>query len=238
MRVAAASCKIEAFLPAVPRGLAGIFSSRELFVTDRVVVFVDYQNLHGWAKRCFLPRGCHPADGHVDPLRLSEHLVGRRKNRSTLQQVRIYRGVPVPDHEPKSAAANERQAAAWSRSPLVDLHRRPLRYPASWTDKRPGYRADRPQEKGVDVELAVDLVRLAMQKWFDAAIVVSDDTDLVPALQTVYELRLAHVEIASWAGGRRVRFPNTQLPWCHTLSAATFQQLRDTVDYSIPDDQT
>lgn len=201
---------------------------------DRVVVFIDYQNVHSWAKRCFLPRGCHPAEGHVDPLRLSQHLVGRRKNPSWLHQARVYRGAPIPDYEPKSAAANERQAAAWTKSPLVDVHRRPLRYPGSWRDRRPGYENDRPQEKGVDVELAVDLVRLAMQDQFDAAIVVSDDSDLVPALQTVVDLRLAHVEVASWAGGRRIRFPGTQIPWCHTMSAATWTTLRDTFDYTIP----
>lgn len=32
---------------------------------DEVTVFVDYQNVHGWARRKFLAPGCDPASGHV-----------------------------------------------------------------------------------------------------------------------------------------------------------------------------
>lgn len=52
-------------------------------------------------------------------------------------------------------------------------------------------------EKGIDVAMAIDLVRMAMRKELDAAVVVSSDTDLVPAIEMVYELRLAHVEVAT-----------------------------------------
>lgn len=39
------------------------------------------------------------------------------------------------------------------------------------------------QEKGVDVYLATDLIRMAFQGLYDYGVVISGDTDLVPAIQ-------------------------------------------------------
>jgi|GEM_PF-234200 len=39
-------------------------------------------------------------------------------------------------------------------------------------------------EKGVDVRLAVDIVTMAQLKKFDTAILISSDTDLIPAMQS------------------------------------------------------
>ncbi len=38
-------------------------------------------------------------------------------------------------------------------------------------------------EKGVDVRLAVDIVSMAQEKKYDIALVISSDTDLIPAMQ-------------------------------------------------------
>lgn len=59
----------------------------------------------------------------------------------------------------------------------VQVFPRPLRYDAE----------GRAREKGVDVELAIDIVSLALDDRFDVAAVASADTDLVPALQFVAE---------------------------------------------------
>lgn len=196
-------------------------------MTDRVVVFIDYQNVHGWARRQFLGVNPHPAQGHVDPLRLSQLLVRRRRHPSQLEEVRIYRGRPVPDHQPGAAAANDRQTAVWQRSNLVTVIRRPLRYPADWPDSAA-------QEKGIDVALAIDVVAMGLRRQYDAAIVVSSDTDLMPAIETVVTEQLGHIELATWAGARRLRFPNTQLPWCHFLNQADYQAVADSTDYTRP----
>lgn len=42
-------------------------------------------------------------------------------------------------------------------------------------------------EKGVDVQIAVDLVRGAIKDEYDRAYVISSDTDLLPAIQTAKE---------------------------------------------------
>lgn len=91
-------------------------------------------------------------------------------------------------------------------------------------------------EKGIDVQLAVDMVRLALHRRYDAAILVSADTDLLPAVETVFRSRLAHVEIATWAGSNRLRFPNTQMPWCHFMSEPQYRILQDQMNYAAPPD--
>ena len=52
--------------PAVLRDWRGFFYPTEGRMSDdvdRVVVFMDYQNVHGWARRQFLPFGADPATG-------------------------------------------------------------------------------------------------------------------------------------------------------------------------------
>lgn len=194
---------------------------------DRVGVFIDYQNVHGWARRQFHPGNPDPSVGHIDPLRLGRILVNRRRRPSDLEAVRVYRGRPNPDRQARSAAANDRQTAAWERNDKVTVIRRPLRYPGDW----PTMPAT---EKGIDVALAIDLVRLAMTKAYDAAVLVSSDTDLMPAIETVYDLHLAHIEVATWSGANRLRLSGTQLPWCHHLSEAEYRTIEDQTDYAMP----
>lgn len=43
-------------------------------------------------------------------------------------------------------------------------------------------------EKGVDVKMAVDLLVGAYEDWYDTAILLSSDTDLIPAIQQVRTL--------------------------------------------------
>ena len=40
---------------------------------DRVVVFMDYQNIHGWARRQFLPFGADPSEGHGSVIPWKQH---------------------------------------------------------------------------------------------------------------------------------------------------------------------
>ncbi|HET9895414.1 MAG TPA: NYN domain-containing protein [Streptosporangiaceae bacterium] len=74
-----------------------------------------------------------------------------------------------------------------------------------------------PQEKGIDVALAVDLVHLAYRRQYNALVVFSSDTDLLPALELVVSLRLGHVGVACWSGAKPLRFAGTNRPWCHFL---------------------
>jgi len=69
----------------------------------------------------------------------------------------------------------------------------------------------------------------------DVAIVFSSDKDILPAIETVVDLRAAHVEVAAWSEAPRLRFEGEQRPWCHYLSESDFLRVRDRFDYSAPD---
>lgn len=106
---------------------------------------------------------------------------------------------------------------------------RPIRYPRGWPNERA-------EEKGVDVELAVDLVFNAARRHFDVGIVVFTDTDLVPALQAVSDLNRAwgtpRVEVAAWRTvKKRLRLPSVPI-WCHLLTEEHYQVVRDDTPYA------
>lgn len=46
-------------------------------------------------------------------------------------------------------------------------------------------RGDTYEEKGVDVKLAIDMITLALEEKIDTAILISSDTDLIPAVLTL-----------------------------------------------------
>jgi hypothetical protein len=90
--------------------------------------------------------------------------------------VRVYTGIPAQEHDKKGYEIMQRRTRAWKNADptLVELRTRAMRYPPS-----------RGREKGVDVELAVDFVALAMDKAYDVGIIASADTDLIPAIELV-----------------------------------------------------
>lgn len=192
---------------------------------DRVVVLVDYENVHRTGSRRFLPVNADwNVGGHIKPRELAELLVSRRKRPSVLKEVRVYRGRPNPHRQPRSAAAHDRQVEDWQKQGVRVVSRN-LQYPDAWPDTPAG-------EKGIDVALAVDAIRLAMSGGTDVVIIVSHDNDLLPAIETVYELPTCHIEVAAWAQCHRLRMNDTQQPWCHFLHEDDFEQVRDFYDYS------
>lgn len=70
-------------------------------------------------------------------------------------------------------------------------------------------------------------MHVAFRGQYDALVLFSSDTDLLPALEAVVRLRLGHVEVACWSGFKPLRFSGTHLPFCHFLNE---QDWRDTVD--------
>ncbi|MEX2561986.1 MAG: NYN domain-containing protein [Nitriliruptoraceae bacterium] len=201
---------------------------------DRVILFIDYENMSRCARSEF------GVDGHFWPWQLGQLLVDRRNQRtdtarSVLHQVRVYRGLPDARKQPESNAKNQAQTAAWmTRCPEPErlvVCRRPLRYPRAWGE--PG--AERPQEKGVDVWLAVDLVQMTYRGEYDTAIVCSHDSDLAPALDTVKAVTTVrhHLEVVAWARSKRISYSDDpQLPWRHRLTRHDYDSIEDPVDYA------
>lgn len=186
---------------------------------DRVTVLIDYENVTRTASRVFATKGAH-----VMPRQVAQLIVDRRKRPSQLQQVRVYRGKPNPHHQPVSAAASSRQAAEWVAD-RVYVEQRNLFYPDEWPEQAA-------MEKGIDVALAVDAVRLIALKLTDVVVIFSHDNDLLPAIETVIDLPHGHVEVAAWQYAHRLRDESNR-PWCHHLSEQDFANTRDHTDYTL-----
>ncbi|MYF83120.1 MAG: NYN domain-containing protein [Acidimicrobiia bacterium] len=131
-------------------------------------------------------------EGQVDPLALGRLIIDRSPYDRTLAGVRIYRGVPHSTKDPKGYGACMRQIASWSKLAGVQVYARPLRYPYGWPRQKP-------EEKGIDVAMAVDFVLMAARREYDVGILMSADTDLKPALEAVITLGSAKAEVAAWS---------------------------------------
>ena len=83
-------------------------------MADRVVVFLDYQNVYRGARSAFHDHlnDPHPL-GQVNPLQLAELITAKGITARELIQVRVYRGRPDSAKSPKGYGANLRQAEAW-----------------------------------------------------------------------------------------------------------------------------
>lgn len=201
-------------------------------VAQRVAVFIDYQNVYKRAREAFYgERGTNiwHVHGQVRPIAVGLLLRGNAQDRD-LVAVHVYRGLPSSRHDEKGYAAAQRQIAAWQNSgDLVTAHHRPLNY----RDPR------HPREKGIDVQLAIDLVMLVQRDEIDVGIIFSDDTDLDPAIEAVGQLRgPGHAELASWydparSGPRTVRSGDRRV-YTHILGHAEYQLVCDVQDYGHP----
>jgi uncharacterized LabA/DUF88 family protein len=201
----------------------------ELIETLRVVVFIDYQNMYRSAREAFGWTQERGFMGNFRPLRLGRGLAAGQGRRLT--QARVYTGVPAPERDGIGHAIMQRRLAAWkAEAPeLVEVLSRSLRYPP-----REG------REKGVDVQLAVDFVRLAIEGTYDVAALASADTDLLPALEFV----IAHfpekqIETMSWQAAPEATedvaapldVPGGQVRR-RLLARDDFSKVEDTTNYS------
>lgn len=126
--------------------------------------------------------------GNFKPLALARLLTG--EDDRELVGVHVYCGVPAQKRDKKGYDIMQRRTAAWKNADpnLVDLHLRTLRYPPP-----------EGREKGVDVELATDLVEFALDKAYELAIICSADTDLIPAIELVQRrLDSVVIECIGW----------------------------------------
>lgn len=197
----------------------------------RVVVYIDAQNTYKGARDAFLAGRGHFTDGQFDPLKAGLLLTQRPAAgpERELKQVRVYSGRPDARKQPKANRAHLRQCAAWESTGAYVLGR-PLRYP-------PDFPASKPQEKGIDVELAIDLVTHAMFRCFDVAIVFSTDRDLRPALEWVarHSTSGPRIELAAWRSRRSNRRIPVDAPVavpCHWLDYTDYLAVRDKTDYT------
>jgi len=160
----------------------------------RAVAFFDGQNLFHTAKQVFGYQ--YP---NFDPGLLAEAIA--KSQGWILTETRFYTGVPDSvDSTFWNHFWNAKLAVMGTRG--IKSYRRPLKYrnktialPSGGSSVvRVG------QEKGIDIRIALDVVRLAHHNAFDVAIIFSQDQDLSEAVDEVKDIAIEHdrwIKIAS-----------------------------------------
>jgi NYN domain len=202
-------------------------------MATRVAVFIDYQNVYSLARRAFfLPHDPHHC-GQVFPSALGHELAEGVEPDRELVGVFAYRGMPESRRDPQASSACSRQISAWAKAGVKTTWR-PLRYPQA-------YPLEKPQEKGIDVQLAIDYVMKAINGDYDVGVLFSGDSDQKPALLAVQALRgPVAIEVAAWSSpsgyATRVSIGGTgthRTPYCHMLDRTAYDRVRDTTDYNV-----
>ncbi len=139
------------------------------------IVFFDGQNIYRSAKDAW--RSTHN-DTYVytwpsyDVEKLATALASQTSGR-TITQIRFYTGVPT-------SYQNYRWNCFWRekfkhlKSQGIEVYR--------------GKINTHGQEKGVDVKLAIDLIRLTYEQQYEVAIVLSQDRDFEPAIRLAKQI--------------------------------------------------
>jgi len=140
--------------------------------TKRAIVFFDGQNLFHGAKEAF--GYTYP---NFDPVELAKSVCEEKAWQ--LAQIRFYTGVHTPE-------ANEHWHRFWVKKlgamgrQGVKVFRRDLRYQNTTIQLPDGSQrtAAVPQEKGIDVRIALDVVGCVLEGSCDVAVIFSQDQDL------------------------------------------------------------
>lgn len=150
----------------------------------RAHVFFDGQNLYHSAKECF----DYPFPNY-DPIKLAEAITSLTPGRR-LEKIHFYTGVHDIRHDPFWHAFWSNKLALLPTKG-VNVVTRKLKYSDVPIPMESGgtkvIKVGR--EKGIDLRLGLDLVRLARKGEYDAAIIFSQDTDLEEAVNEVYDIR-------------------------------------------------
>ncbi|OGX03782.1 MAG: NYN domain-containing protein [Omnitrophica bacterium RIFCSPLOWO2_12_FULL_50_11] len=155
----------------------------------RTVAFVDGQNLFYAVKEAF--GYSYP---NYDPWALARTICER--NEWKLEAVHFYTGVPDSQDKPFwHEFWNKKLASMGKRS--IHVFRRSLRY-RNQTIALPSGKSITSlvgQEKGIDIRIALDMVRMAHRRAYDVALLLSQDQDLTEAVD---EVKLIAQEQGRW----------------------------------------
>ena len=195
---------------------------------DRVNFYIDFQNSYEAARSVFHEKKEPGRKGTFYPKALANQIVKIGEHPRVLNEVRVYRGMPSQEYEAFTHDAAQRQMDKWVKSDLTVITR-PLMYQQNSNGNRRGF------EKGIDVLLALDLVRGAIEDEYDVAVVVSCDTDIVPAIERVMESTDKRVEVVGWKGpyGTTNRLVSgLKHLWAHWIDEGAYSKIIDNTNYT------
>ena len=190
----------------------------------RAIVLIDGQNLFHMARRAWASGPQSPYGWpSYDVEKLASALVARTHGR-TLEEIRFYTGVPEADAGPSQLFWQ----GFWSNK-IRYLRSRGI-YVYRGRVNAGG------QEKGVDVSLALDLVRATYERRYEVAVIVSQDWDFGPAVRLAKEIAKAQdrrlvfescFPLGPGSHSRRGVPGTTWLP----IDQTTYDSCRDPRDY-------
>lgn len=165
-------------------------------------VFIDYQNVHHTAHEKFGKYGEPIYQSLIHPGQFANQAAIALRSVIpddvvTVTEVNVYRGTPNPRKEPTLNSHVTKQQNTWKRDPRVVMNSRPIRYPHDW----PGTPA---QEKGIDVLLALGVVRAALEAEDEWIIIATRDTDIIPAVEMAAAEHPGKIAVACWDGSGKL----------------------------------
>ena len=144
--------------------------------TERVMIFIDGSNLYHSLKNFFKRTD-------LDIGKLSNKLLGKRR----LVRIYYYNARVGLKEEPERYRDQQKFFASVNAIPYSELRLGRLVY-FNWPNSPP-------YEKGVDIQLATDMITHSFKGNYDVAVLVAGDNDYVGALQSVKD-NGKHVEVA------------------------------------------
>jgi len=151
--------------------------------TEKVAVYIDGGNTYRRLKESGVPE-----NGLIfDYSAFLNHLIGNRELISKRYYVGIVKNFNNTERGEKMSKSQQKFLAALE-SEDFDIKRGKIMYDKSSI-----------REKGVDVKLAVDLVVGAVDDIYDTAIIISSDTDLIPAIKYVTGAKNKKVEYVGFS---------------------------------------
>ena len=148
----------------------------------RAVAFFDGQNLYRHAKDAF---------GHTHPNYDPKKLFGAVCAAKGWEDygVRFYTGTPRADKNPFWHGYWTNRLLGFRRGGIL-VTSRPIRYHTTEVELADGTieTVETPHEKGIDVRLALDAVRLTLDNQLDVAVIFSQDQDLAEVAKEVRQI--------------------------------------------------
>lgn len=207
-------------------------------MSPKAVVIVDYQNIHLSGHGLWCPKGEPPHLCLIHPLHFANQLLQQRNllhrliaerdghvfESVVLDRVIAFRGQPSNRHDATNYRRTQAQRSEWTRDPRSEVRYRPLKY---YTDGRVA-------EKGIDVQIALELVQQtadASKTPGNAVILAAHDTDQEPAIEMATRLAPGQVETAGWRGAKRLVVRGSAT-WHTALDQEHFERCRDLKQYT------
>lgn len=148
----------------------------------RALAFFDGQNLFRHAKDAF--GYYHP---NYDPKKLFETICQSQNWIS--YGVRFYTGIPTSAKDPVWHKYWSNRLLGLRRSGVL-VESRPLRYRINQTEMPDGtlHNVETCQEKGIDIRIALDIIRTTIRQEADVVVIFSQDQDLAEVVKEVKKI--------------------------------------------------